>query len=182
MQAARRRSEPPTPVQWRIARSRDRTRPADRRQKPTGSERLIPLNSDVWLGQSVRRETCVYRKLKSEGLRKFCPVALMSAFGAKADLLNSMIGAECSATACSLNERLWNGKRSPRFHEGEPHARRGCPLSAEQRKTFAHAELSHLTLNSHCIANQILEIQARHALRRTSINKRHKARIGLPCS
>jgi hypothetical protein len=54
-----------------------------------------------------------------------------------------MIGAERSATACSLNERLWNGKRSPRFHEGEPHARRGCPLSAEQRKTFAHAELSH---------------------------------------
>jgi hypothetical protein len=39
-----------------------------------------------------------------------------------------------------------------------------------------------LTLNSHCIAIQILEIQARHALRRMSINKRHKARMGLPCS
>jgi hypothetical protein len=31
-----------------------------------------------------------------------------SAFGSKADLLNSTVGTACSATACSRNERLWN--------------------------------------------------------------------------
>ena len=38
--------------------------------------------------------------------RKLCPGALTSAFGAKADVVNSMIGAERTATACSPIERL----------------------------------------------------------------------------
>jgi hypothetical protein len=44
--------------------------------------------------------------------RTWRPPRLTSAFGAKADLVNPMIGAECGAAACSRNERLWNGNRS----------------------------------------------------------------------
>src|SRR6476661_10456849 len=43
-----------------------------------------------------------------------------------------------SSKSVAHNERLWHGKRHPDFHE--PQSRRGCPLAAQQRKTFGRTE------------------------------------------
>src|SRR6266404_1674552 len=80
---------------------------------------------------------------------RFSPLALFGSatccvelpLSGKSGLVNSMIGAECGATACSRNDRY--GKADAHvlhLHEADRSPRRACPLSVEQRKTFARSE------------------------------------------